>query len=104
MVPPRSKYLGADGQKNGIRVAVSSFRRADVSSSLPHAKLTGNYITSVLARREATKHGMDEALLLDPQGFVAEGSGENIFVVKDGVIATPAPGAHPSRHHAQQRH
>lgn len=86
------KYLGADGQKNGIRVAVSSYRRADVSSSLPHAKLTGNYITSVLARREATKHGMDEALLLDPAGYVAEGSGENIFVVKNGQIATPTTG------------
>jgi len=83
------KYMGDDGQNKGIRIMTSTYRRADISTSLPLAKLTGNYITSVLARREATKNGMDEALLLDQQGFVAEGSGENIFLVKNKEIVTP---------------
>lgn len=83
------KYMGNDGQKNGVRVMTSTYRRADVATSFPLAKLTGAYITSVMARREATKNGLDEAILLDPQGFVGEGSGENIFVVKDGSITTP---------------
>ncbi len=87
------KYMGDQGQKVGVRVAVSTYRRPDHSTSLPYAKLTGGYLTSVLARREATKNGMDEAILLDQHGFVAEGSGENIFVVKDGVISTPPPGS-----------
>lgn len=86
------KYLGDEGQKKGIRCQVSSFRRADVSSSLPFAKITGGYVTSVLARRESTLNGFDEAILLDPQGFVAEGSGENIFVVRNGEILTPRTG------------
>ncbi len=83
------KYMGDDGQTKGIRIQTSTYRRADVSTSLPLAKLTGGYITSVLARREATKNGLDEALLLDPQGFVAEGSGENLFLVKNKEILTP---------------
>lgn len=86
------KYMGDEGQKKGIRCKVSTFRRADVSSSLSHAKLTGGYLTSVLARQEATLDGYDEAILLDPEGFVAEGSGENIFVVKNGKIVTPPTG------------
>lgn len=87
------KYLGEEGQRHGIRIMISNYRRADVASCLHGAKLTGNYITSVLARRDAAQHGFDEALLLDAQGFVAEGSGENIFVVKGGVISTPPVGA-----------
>jgi len=86
------KYLGAEGQQKGIRVRVSSLRRPDVSSAMSMAKITGAYVTSVLARREATLAGVDEALLLDPEGFVAEGSGENLFVVKDGRLSTPPTG------------
>lgn len=86
------KYMGDEGQKKGIRCKVSTFRRADVSTSLSLAKLTGGYLTSVLARQEATLDGYDEAILLDPQGFVAEGSGENIFIVKNGKISTPPDG------------
>lgn len=86
------KYMGDDGQRNGIRCKISTYRRADVASSLPYAKLAGGYLTSVLARRESTQGGYDEAILLDPNGFVAEGSGENIFVVKNGEIFTPPSG------------
>lgn len=82
------KYLGEASTK-GIRTCISSFRRPDVSSALPWAKLSGNYLNSINARREATQRGLDEAILLDTQGFVAEGSGENIFVVKNGSILTP---------------
>jgi len=83
------KYLGDSAQTQGIRVKTSSFRRADVSSSLPAAKITGAYLTSVLARKEAVDNGVDEALLLDTHGYVAEGSGENLFLVKDGKLFTP---------------
>lgn len=86
------KYMGDEGQKKGIRCKVSTFRRADVSSSMNLAKLSGGYLTGVLARQEATLDGYDEAILLDPEGFVAEGSGENIFVVKNGKLFTPPPG------------
>lgn len=82
------KYLGEASSK-GIRTCISSFRRPDVSSSLPWAKLSGNYLNSINARREAAQRGLDEAILLDMQGFVAEGSGENIFVVKNGSLLTP---------------
>jgi branched-chain amino acid aminotransferase len=83
------KYLGEAAMQRGIRVAVSSFRRPDVASSLPWAKLSGNYLNSILARREATLAGVDEAILLDQQGYVAEGSGENIFLVRGRTLATP---------------
>lgn len=86
------KYLGDEGLKNGIRIATSTFRRPDISTSMTWAKLSGNYLVSVQARREAVQNGFDEALLLDPNGFVAEGSGENFFLVKDGVIHTPTTG------------
>jgi len=87
------KYLGADALTKGIKVRIASFRRPDVSSSLPWAKLSGNYLNSIMARREATLSGADEAILLDQQGYVAEGSGENIFVVKDGKMVTPPTAA-----------
>ncbi|MBI1861117.1 MAG: branched-chain amino acid transaminase [Deltaproteobacteria bacterium] len=87
------KYMGDDGHKNGVRVGVSTLRRPDVATSLPWAKLSGNYLVSVLSRLEATQNGFDEAILLDPNGYVAEGSGENIFVVKNRIISTP-PTAH----------
>jgi branched-chain amino acid aminotransferase len=83
------KYMGDEGQQKGIRVMVCSYRRPDISTGLPWAKLNGAYIYSVLARRQATYSGVDESILLDQQGFVAEGSGENLFVVKNGVIYTP---------------
>jgi branched-chain amino acid aminotransferase len=83
------KYLGDEAQTKGIRVKTSSFRRADASSSLPAAKITGAYITSVLARKEAVDNGVDEALLLDTNGYIAEGSGENLFLVKRDKLYTP---------------
>ncbi len=86
---PWGKYLGAESLAKGIRVMVSTFRRPDPGSSLPWAKISGNYLTSILARREASQNKMDEAILLDQHGFVAEGSGENIFVARDGVLYTP---------------
>lgn len=82
-------YLGADGLTKGIRIKTSSFTRHHVNISMCKAKANGNYINSMLALREALDDGYDEALLLDAQGFVAEGSGENFFLVKDGVIYTP---------------
>ncbi|MBI5642310.1 MAG: branched-chain amino acid transaminase [Deltaproteobacteria bacterium] len=81
-------YLGEEGIKNGIRLKISSFSRNHVNSSMTKAKFTGNYVNSILAKREAVAEGFDEALLLDTEGYVAEGSGENIFMVKDGVLKT----------------
>ncbi len=86
------KYMGDEGQQKGCKVRVSSFRRPDISSSMTWAKLSGNYLISVLARREATQCECDEAILLDPHGFVAEGSGENLFLVKNGILFTPPTG------------
>jgi branched-chain amino acid aminotransferase len=88
-----ARYLGGDAtQSQGIKVKVASYRRPDVASALPWAKVSGNYINSILARREATKSGCDEAILLDHQGYVAEGSGENIFLVQKGELLTPPAG------------
>lgn len=87
------KYLGNDAMNKGIKCNVASFRRPDVASSLPWAKLSGNYLNSIMARREATLAGVDEAILLDQNGYVAEGSGENIFLVEKGVLSTPPPNA-----------
>lgn len=83
------RYLGAAAIENGIRAKVSSFSRMHVNISLPKAKMTGQYTNSVLAKREAKLGGYDEAILLDVQGNVCEGTGENIFVIKNGVITTP---------------
>lgn len=82
-------YLGADNMEKGIRIKTSSFTRHHVNISMCKAKANGHYINSMLALQEAITDGYDEALLLDVEGFVAEGSGENIFVIKDGVIYTP---------------
>jgi branched-chain amino acid aminotransferase len=82
-------YLGEDGQRHGIRVRTSSFSRHHVNVSMCRAKANGHYINSMLALNEALSCGCDEALLLDTEGYVAEGSGENIFIVSDGVIYTP---------------
>jgi len=82
-------YLGADNIQKGIRVRTSSFSRHHVNVTMCKAKANGAYMNSMMALREATSCGYDEALLLDTQGFVAEGSGENIFLVRDGVLYTP---------------
>jgi len=82
-------YLGEDGLNKGIRVKTSSFSRHHVNVSLVRAKASGYYINSILANQEVTAHGYDEALLLDTDGYVSEGSGENVFIVREGVIYTP---------------
>ncbi len=85
---PWGTYLGEDGVKNGIRVCVSSFCRHHVNISMTRAKVTGYYVNSQLAKQEAKRAGYDEALLLDTEGYVAEGPGENIFIIRRGVIKT----------------
>ena len=82
-------YLGEDGMKRGIRVKTSSYTRHHVNITMTQAKAVSNYSNSILANMEATDDGYDEALLLDSAGFVSEGAGENIFVIKDGMIYTP---------------
>jgi branched-chain amino acid aminotransferase len=82
-------YLGEEGKRNGIRARVSSWRRISDESLQPMSKASGQYLNSVLAKIEAQKSGYEEAILLDHQGHVCEGTGENIYVVRDGVIATP---------------
>jgi branched-chain amino acid aminotransferase len=82
-------YLGEEGKLNGIRAHVSSWRQISPDSLIPHAKASGQYLNSVLAKIGARKAGYEEAILLDDKGNVSEGTGENIFVVRDGVIATP---------------
>jgi branched-chain amino acid aminotransferase len=83
-------YLGEEGKQKGIRARVSSWRRISADSLVPMAKASGQYLNSVLAKIEAQKSGYEEAILLDDKGYVCEGTGENIYVVRDGVIATPA--------------
>ncbi|MCK6503090.1 branched-chain amino acid transaminase [Myxococcota bacterium] len=82
-------YLGDDGLNNGIRVATSTFTRHHVNANLQRAKVIGHYVNSILARYEANDNGYDEAIMLDQMGWVAEGTGENLFVVRDGAIKTP---------------
>ena len=86
---PWGAYLGEEAIEHGIRVKTSSFARHHVNVTMPRAKVAGAYTNSILANLEATRDGYDEALLLDTQGFVAEGSGENLFIVKDGVLIEP---------------
>jgi len=86
---PWGAYLGEEGIERGIRVKTSSFTRHHVNVSLVRAKASGYYINSILANQEATSLGYDEALLLDTEGYVSEGSGENVFIVRNGVIYTP---------------
>jgi len=82
-------YMGAEALENGIKVRVSSYTRHHVNISMCKAKTNGNYVNSMLALQEAVSCGCDEALLLDNEGYVAEGSGENFFLVRDGIIYTP---------------
>ncbi len=81
-------YLGEDGVRNGIRAKVSSWRRFS-HDAFPNAKATGTYINSILAKMEAVKDGYDEAIMLNADGAISEGSGENVFVIRDGVVYTP---------------
>jgi len=82
-------YLGDEGINNGIRVKTSSYTRHHVNVSLVRAKASGYYINSILANQEVTANGYDEALLLDTEGYVSEGSGENVFIVKGNILYTP---------------
>lgn len=86
---PWGAYLSDEGLKKGIRAKVSSFTRLHVNVNMVRAKVSGQYVNSFLANREATLAGYEEAILLDTEGYVAEGSGENIYIVKDGTLITP---------------
>ena len=86
---PWGAYLGDDGIKNGIRVKVSSFARLHVNVTMTKSKTCGDYVNSTLAKSEAAACGFDEALILDTHGCVSEGTGQNIFIVRDGVLKTP---------------
>jgi branched-chain amino acid aminotransferase len=86
-------YLGDEGLRKGIRCMVSGFTRSNSNSVMNKGKICGQYVGSVLAKRMAVKCGFEEALMLDPQGYVAEGSGENIFIVKHNVVRTPPTSA-----------
>jgi branched-chain amino acid aminotransferase len=83
------KYLGEEGQRRGIRAKISTFCRHHVNAKMTKGKTCGDYVNSILAKREALLDGYDEAILLDTQGLVSEASGENVFVVRDGVLRTP---------------
>jgi branched-chain amino acid aminotransferase len=86
---PWGSYLGDEGVRSGIRVKTSSFQRFHVNTLMTKAKAVGHYVNSILANQEVRRSGYDEALLLDTDGFVAEASGENIFIVRDGIVKTP---------------
>jgi branched-chain amino acid aminotransferase len=92
---PWGTYLGEDALKNGIRMTVSSWRRHDPNIIPPQAKVTGGYVNSALAKLEAVRSGYDEALMLNHAGYVAEGTGENVFIVVDGDLITPPLAAGP---------
>ncbi|MGD8858967.1 MAG: branched-chain amino acid transaminase [Myxococcales bacterium] len=85
-------YLGDEGLEKGIRAKVSSYNRPGINIAMTKAKIVGNYVNSILAKREVVAAGYDEAIMLDPQGYVSEASGENVFVVKKGRISTPPLG------------
>ena len=86
---PWGAYLGEEGKRNGIRAKVSSWRRISPNGLIPHAKASGQYLNSILAKTESANAGYDEAILLDEAGHVCEGSGENIYLVREGEIVTP---------------
>jgi branched-chain amino acid aminotransferase len=85
---PWGAYLGEDGLKKGIRIKISSFTRYQVNTGMTKAKICGLYVNSILAKKEVIKAGYDEALLLDPEGYISEASGENIFIAKGGLLKT----------------
>jgi len=82
-------YMGDEGMKQGVQLKTSSFSRNHPNAAMSRAKVVGHYVNSIIARYEANDDGYDEALMLDHHGFVAEGTGENVFVIKNGVIKTP---------------
>jgi branched-chain amino acid aminotransferase len=86
---PWGAYLGEQGKLHGVRAKIASWRRIPHDSLIPHAKASGQYLNSVLAKIESSKAGYEEAILLDAHGFVSEGSGENIYAVRDGKVITP---------------
>ncbi len=86
-------FLGAEAKERGIRANISSFTRLHPNIMMTKAKVSGNYVSSILAKTESQRAGFDEAIMLDPQGYVAECTGENIFLVRNNVIYTPARGA-----------
>jgi len=86
---PWGAYLGDEGIKNGIRAKISSFSRQHVNATMTKSKTCGDYVNSTLAKREALACGYEEALLLDTGGYVSEGTGQNIFIIRDGIIITP---------------
>lgn len=86
---PWGAYLGAEAADGGVRAKVTSWRRMPSDALIPHAKASGQYLNSILAKIESTNSGYDEAILLDDRGYVCEGSGENIFIVHGGVLLTP---------------
>jgi branched-chain amino acid aminotransferase len=86
---PWGAYLGEEGKQNGVRAKVSSWRRISAAGLIPHAKASGQYLNSILAKTESANAGYEEAILLDERGFVCEGSGENIYLVREGEIVTP---------------
>jgi branched-chain amino acid aminotransferase len=91
---PWGAYLGEESLQNGIRAKVSSWRQFSAQSMIPHSKASGQYLNSVLAKIESHKAGYEEAILLDERGEVSEGTGENVFIVRDGELATPSETAH----------
>jgi branched-chain amino acid aminotransferase len=97
-------YLGDEGLAKGIRAKISSFSRHHVNVMMTKAKTTANYVNSILAKREATSLGYDEALMLDTDGYVAEASGENIFIVSDGVLRQPPHRGPGPGHSGEGRH
>ena len=86
---PWGAYLGEDAKEHGVRAKVTSWRRISADSLIPHSKASGQYLNSVLAKIESHKAGYEEGILLDQHGFVSEGTGENIYIVRDGVVYTP---------------
>jgi branched-chain amino acid aminotransferase len=88
---PWGAYLGDEGVANGIRAKISSFTRHHVNVGMTKAKICGNYVNSILAKKEVVLAGYDEAIMLDAEGYISEASGENIFIVSDGVLKTTPP-------------
>jgi branched-chain amino acid aminotransferase len=86
---PWGAYLGDEAKEHGVRAKVTSWRRISADSLIPHSKASGQYLNSVLAKIESHKAGYEEGILLDQHGFVSEGTGENIYVVRDGIVYTP---------------